>query len=76
VTLRWKAVTGQQIAGYRLQRHTATNHYATISRLLTVNHYVDPQDAAVTSTVQVVGRNGEVLSDPHASALVNLLPAS
>lgn len=63
VTLNWKAVTSQQIAGYRVQRHTATNRYATISRLLTVNHYVDLQGHSGDHyRLQVIGRHGEVLS--------------
>jgi len=63
VTLRWKAVTVQQIAGYRVQRHIATNRYATISRLLTVNHYVDLQGRSGDQyRLQVIGRHGEVLS--------------
>ncbi len=62
VTLSWKAVTGQQIAGYRVQRHTATNRYATISRLLTVNHYVDLRGHSGDQyRLQVIGRHGEVL---------------
>ncbi len=63
VTLRWIAVTGQQIAGYRVQRHTATNGYATISRVLTVNHYRDLQGRSGDQyRLQVIGRHGEVLS--------------
>lgn len=63
VTLNWKAVTGQQIAGYRVQRHTATNGYTTISRVLTVNHYLDLRGhSGDLYRLQVIGRHGEVLS--------------
>ncbi len=63
VTLRWIAVTGQQIAGYRVQRHTATSGYATISRLLTVNHYLDLRGRSGDQyRLQVIGRHGEVIS--------------